>query len=120
MANKKTQKDFYNEIIEVLNEVGRNDLVEFCEDRIEKLSRKSGSKKPTKTQVENETIKVTILEVLGEMGSASATMVATDPRVNVSNQKVTALLRQLKEDGKVTRTEDKGKVTFSVVEVTEE
>ena len=119
MANKKTQKDFYNEIIEVLNEVGRDDLVAFCEDRIEKLSRKSasGSKKPTKTQVENEGIKDTIVNVLTELDTpTTATAIATDPRVNVSNQKVTALLKQLVTDGRVIRTEDKGKAYFSVSE----
>ena len=114
MANKKTQKDFFNEIIEVLNEVGRDDLVAFCNDRIEKLSRKSGSKKPTKTQVENEGIKDTIVEVLGEIAPATATMIATDPRVNVSNQKVSALLRQLIESGEVVKATDKGKSLFSL------
>lgn len=117
MANKKTQKDFYNEIIEVLNDAGRDDLVEFCEDRIDKLSKKSSSKKPTKVQVENEGIKDTILEVLAELDvPTSATALATDPRINVSNQKVSALLRQLKEDGKVVRIEEKGKALFSVAE----
>ena len=121
MANKKTQKDFYNEIIEVLNEVGRDDLVEFCNDRIDKLSRKSSSKKPTKTQVENENIKDIILEVLAEIAPATATMIATDPRVGVSNQKVTALLTQLIKDDKVVKTIEKGKSYFSVAdEVTEE
>lgn len=114
MANKKTQKDFFNEIIEVLNEVGRDDLVAFCNDRIDKLSRKSSSKKPTKAQVENEGIKATILEVLGEIAPATATMIATDPRVNVSNQKVSALLRQLIESGEVIKTTDKGKSLFSL------
>lgn len=118
MANKKTQKDFFNEIIEVLNEVGRTDLVEFCEDRIDKLSRKSSAKKPTKVQIENENIKDVILEVLAEMGGVSATMIATDPRVNVSNQKVTALLKQLVADDKVIRTEEKGKATFALTEET--
>lgn len=120
MANKKTQKDFYNEIIEVLNEVGRDDLVDFCKDRIDKLSRKSSSTKPTKTQVENENIKDTILEVLADLGAVSATQIATDPRIGVSNQKVTSLLTQLVKADKVVRTEDKGKVYFSVAEVTEE
>ena len=115
MANKKTQKDFFNEIIEVLNEAGRDDLVEFCNDRIDKLTRKSTSKKPTKVQVENDSIKDTIVEILEELDSpATATMIATDPRVNVSNQKVSALLKQLKEDGRIVRTEDKGKAYFSV------
>jgi hypothetical protein len=114
MANKKTQKDFFNEIIEVLNEVGRDDLVAFCNDRIDKLSRKSSSKKPTKAQVENEGIKATILEVLGEVAPATATMIATDPRVNVSNQKVTALLTQLIKADEVVKTVDKGKSYFSL------
>ena len=114
MANKKTLKDFYNDIIALATENGRDDLVTFCEDRIEKLGRKSTSKKPTKTQVENEGIKDTIIEVLGEVAPATATMIATDPRVNISNQKVTALLKQLVTDGKVVRTEEKGKALFSV------
>ena len=117
MANKKTLKDFYNDIIALAQENGRNDLVAFCEDRIEKLSRKSGSKKPTKTQVENEGIKDTIVEVLGEIAPATATMIATDPRVNVSNQKVSALLRQLIESGEVVKATDKGKSLFSLATV---
>lgn len=115
MANKKTLKDFYNEIIEVVKNAGRDDLAEFCEDRIEKLNRKSGSSdKPTKTQIENEGVKDTILEVLEELGSASATKIATDPRLGVSGQKVTSLLSQLIKAGKVVRTEEKGKVSFSL------
>ena len=119
MANKMTQKDYFNEIIALAKENGRDDLVAFAEDRIEKLSRKSASKKPTKAQVENEGIKDVILEVLAEVGVATATAIATDPRVGVSNQKVTALLRQLKEDGKVVRSEDKGKAYFSLPEDSE-
>ncbi len=119
MANKMTQKDYFNEIIALAQENGRDDLVKFCEDRIEKLSRKSTSKKPTKTQVENEGIKDTILEVLGEVAPATATMIATDPRVNVSNQKVSALLRQLIESGEVVKATDKGKSLFSLATVEE-
>lgn len=119
MANKMTQKDYFNEIIALAQENGRDDLVAFCEDRIEKLSRKSGSKKPTKTQVENEGIKDTIVEVLGEIAPATATMIATDPRVNVSNQKVSALLRQLIENGDVVKATDKGKSLFSLATVEE-
>jgi len=114
MANKMTQKQYFEAFIEVFKEIGRDDLVAFCEDRIEKLGRKSTSKKPTKTQVENEGIKDTILEVLGEVSPATATMIATDPRVNVSNQKVSSLLTQLRKEGLVKRTEEKGKAYFSL------
>ena len=119
MANKKTLKDYYNDIIALATENGRDDLVSFCKDRIEKLGRKSTSKKPTKTQVENEGIKDVILEVLGEVAPATATMIATDPRVNVSNQKVSALLRQLIESGEVVKATDKGKSLFSLATVEE-
>lgn len=115
MANKMTQKDYFNAIIEVLKENGRDDLVTFCEDRIDKLSRKTSSKKPTKTQVENEGVKDVILTVLGENDTPiSATAIATDPRVNASNQKVSSLLTQLRKDGLVKRTEEKGRAYFSL------
>jgi hypothetical protein len=115
MANKKTQKDFFNEIIEVLNEVGRDDLVEFCEDRIEKLSRKSSNKKPTKTQIENEGIKDTVLEVLADLDNAVTTSaLATDPRISVSTQKLSPILKALVAEGRVIREEEKGRAMFSL------
>jgi hypothetical protein len=121
MANKMTQKDWYAEIVKALKgeytPVTVDNMIEFINDRVEKLSKKSSSKKPTKTQVENEGVKDTILEVLAELDvPTSATALATDPRINVSNQKVSALLRQLIEVGKVVRIEKKGKALFSVAE----
>jgi hypothetical protein len=48
-------------------------------------------------------------------------MIATDPRVSATNQKVAALLKQLRESGKVNRIEEKGKAIFTLVdEVTED
>ena len=117
MANKKTQKDYFNEIITLAQENGQTDIVAFCEDRIAKLARKGGEKKPTAKQVENEGIKDVIVTVLAELDNpVSATAIATDARVNVSNQRVSALLKQLVADGKVVRTEEKGKAFFSVAE----
>lgn len=116
MANKKTQKDFFNEIIEVLNEIGRDDLVEFCEDRIDKLSKKSSSKKPTKTQVENEEIAAIVVTVLEELGTpTTASGIALDPRVPTTNtQKLVPILKKLVAEGKVVRTEEKGRAYFSI------
>lgn len=123
MANKMTQKDYFNEIIAVVSEVGRDDLVKFCEDRIDKLNRKSTNKKPTKVQVANETLKATLVEVLTDLDTPSTvSAILTDPRIEVgtSNQKVSALLKQLREEGAVVRTEDKGKALYSVVDVATE
>ena len=40
MANKMTLKDYFMELIALAQENGRDDLVAFCEDRIEKLAKK--------------------------------------------------------------------------------
>ena len=115
--NKKTMKDYYNEIIALAKENGRDDLVAFCEDRIEKLTRKATSKKPTKKQVENEDIKTTLVTILGELDNPSTVSeIMTDPRIEVgiSNQKVSALLKQLKDDAIVVRTEEKGKAYYAL------
>ena len=120
MANKLTQKDYFNMIIEVAENAGRDDLVKFCVDRIDKLNRKSTNKKPTKAQVANETLKATLLEVLADFDTPSTvSAILTDPRIEVgtSNQKVSALLKQLREEGAVIRTEEKGKALYSVAEV---
>lgn len=116
MANTKlTQKDYYNMIIEVLKEAERDDLVDFCKDRIDKLARKSSSKKPTKTQIENESIKETVLEVLADLDNAvSTSALATEPRISVSTQKLAPILKALVAEGKVVRTEEKGKALFAL------
>lgn len=119
MEKKITQREYFDEIIKVLNgeepAIPNDKLVEFCKDRQDKLSRKSSSKKPTKVQVENESIKETILDILTELDTpTSATALATDSRLNVSNQKITSLLTQLKNEGKVIRVEEKGKALFSL------
>ena len=44
MSNKKTQKDFYKDIIAMAKEMGRDDIVDFAEGRIEMLEKKAGSK----------------------------------------------------------------------------
>lgn len=119
MANKKTQRDFFNEIMAVVSEAGRTDLADFVKGRIEALDKKSTNRKPTKTQKENVGLKSDILEVLREGGKkmtvteilASGAFDAT-----VSSQKVSALLKQMIElDRTVTKTVDKKVSYFSAV-----
>ena len=116
MTNKMTQRDFYNEIIALAKDNDRNDIVEFAEGRIAVLDRKAENKKPTKTQEENEGIKTEILNVLTNEG-ATVTEIQSKSIVlgDLSNQRVSALLRQLIADGKVVKTVDKKKSYFSLV-----
>ena len=118
MTNKMTQRDFYNEIIALAKDNDRNDIVEFAEGRIAVLDKKSANKKPTKTQEENEVLKDTIVEVLAQFengATVSEVLVADDAFKGLSNQKVSALLKQLVDEKRVVKSTDKKKSIFSVV-----
>lgn len=118
MANKMTQKDFYNEIIALAKANAREDIVEFCEGRIEVLAKKSANKKPTKTQAENEAFKDAIRSALDTVDKGvTVTELQTLNKAlgSISNQRVSALLRQMIEAGEVTKTIDKKKSYFSLV-----
>ena len=117
MANKMTQKDYFNEIIALARANDRMDIVTFAEGRIEALNKKSGSKKPTKTQEENVSLKEEIVSVLTSEG-ATVTEIQTKSEIlgTLSNQRVSALLKQLVEAGRVVKTIEKKKSYFSLAE----
>lgn len=117
MANKMTQRDWFNEIIAMATDAGRDDIVEFCEGRIEVLDKKkSGSSKPTATQIANEGLKATVLNVLTDEGATvSDIMKKDDELVSLSNQKVSAILKLLIKDGKATKVVEGKKSLFKLV-----
>ena len=117
MEKKITKVDRFNQLM-ALDEVKANaDLMAFCEHEIDLLQKKSSSKKPTKAQEENEVLKGKIVEVLGtfENGATVSEILATGGDfTGMSNQKISALVRQLVLDGTVVKTTDKKKSIFSV------
>lgn len=119
-TKKITKRDNFNEIIKVATELGRTDLVEFATKEIALLDKKASSKVPTKTQVANEGLKVDIVNTLVALGKPSTIKEIQENcdtlsvANGVSNQKVSALLTQLKNEGKIVRTENKGKAYFTV------
>lgn len=120
MEKKMTLKEKYARVIEVLSTVDVEDkdmLIEFLEDRVTKLSRnRSGDRRLTRTQVENEKIKAVIVERLKELGEPSRipAIVADDRLKGFSSQKISALLTQLKNDGIVVKVKEKQNVLFSL------
>ena len=102
------------------------ELVAFIDHEIELLNKKnSRSGKPTKTQVENETIKAQIISVLERVGKPMTVtqLLAESEFTGLSNQKVSALLTQLRKSGEVVRTIEKKVAFYSLpdeVEDTEE
>jgi Fic family protein len=117
MEKKITKVDRFNQLM-ALDEVKANaDLMAFCEHEIELLQKKSSSKKPTKAQEENEVLKNKIVEVLGsfENGATASEVLGADTTfAGMSNQKISALLKQLVDSGVVVKSTDKKKSIFSV------
>lgn len=90
---------------------------DFLTHELDLLAKKSASKKPTKKNEENEVLKTKIVEVLGtfENGATVSEILATGGDfTGMSNQKISALVRQLVLDGTVVKTTDKKKSIFSV------
>ena len=114
MANKKTQREFFNDAIEVAKTAGREDLVEFFEGRIEALDKKTASRKPSKTQIENEGLKSRILAELSNEGQTVTEVLAKLNDAGLSNQKISAIMRQLVEAGEVVKTMDKKRALFTL------
>ena len=115
MTNKMTQRDYFNEIIALAEVNEREDIVEFAKGRIAVLDKKSANKKPTKTQEENEVLKGVILDTLTVDGvTVSELQAKSEALADLSNQKVSALLRQMVADGAVVKTVDKKKSYFAL------
>ena len=108
------------EMFEMIKGVCANDtrIVEFCEHEIELLNRKSSKSTQTKTKIENENIKVAIVNALTEIAkpvTITEMQELNTEMANYSNQKLSALLKQLVEnDKKVVKTVDKKKSYFTV------
>lgn len=110
---KLTKKDYFNELKGLVSD--RQDLVDFIDHEIELLSKKSSRTTPTKTQVENEKIKEKIVATLVELGKyATITDIqnANTELADLSNQKISALLKQLYDNKVIEKVIDKKKAYF--------
>ena len=84
-----------------------------------KNSSKSGETKPTKTQQENEVLKGYIMEVLtlNKTPMTIAQIQAEDIELkDLTNQKMSALLKQLVDTDQVVKTKDKKATLFGLAE----
>ena len=114
---KMTKREKF-EMLSKLSEVQSNEILrDFIAHEMELLEKKnSAPKKPTAAQVANEAIKTAIVDGMEVNRLYSVTEIIKEiPEcADLTNQRVSALLRQLKEDGKVVRTEEKRKAYFSL------
>ena len=119
-TKKMTKRDYFSKLIEIVegaNVDNSTEIVNFLNNEIKLLNKKSNVK--TKTQKENEVLIEVVFNALAEVGkpvTVSELMEANEEVGAMNNQKVTALLKKLKEDERVVRVEDKKKAYFSIAE----
>lgn len=122
MANKMTHRDYFNAILSKYPLTDKEK--DFVKGRIEALDKKVNSVKSKVSEKDKARLDL-MNELLGSMGYGEkytiTEMIKSFPCVKeLTNQKVSALIRSLIADGKVIRTESKGKAYFEVANPTDE
>jgi outer membrane receptor for ferrienterochelin and colicin len=115
--NKKTIKEMLTQILNNHRDVLTDEEVKFLEGRIKQAEKKSsGGKKATATQIANEGIKAEILNSMEVDVKYTVTDMIKqfDCCADLTNQKVSALVTQLKDAGKINKTMEGRKSYFSL------
>lgn len=121
MTKKMTKREMFEQI--KANYALTEEEVKFIDHELELLAKKnSAEKKPTATQTANVGIKKAIADgmEMGKKYTITDLMKSIPAIADLSNQRVSALVRQMIEDGIVVRTEEKRKAYFSLVETSTE
>jgi len=111
-----TKKEYFatvRTIVEASDVEGKADLLNFIDHEVELLNRKSAKSGQTKTQKENVAVKESIAAAMAELDKP-VTVTEIMAVVGLSNQKISALLRQMISEGTVVKTTDKKKSYFSL------
>lgn len=128
---KMTKKEMFAQVIAMAQgkevAVSTEEIVAFVKHEIELLEKKSGKTGKTKTQKENEVLVEQVFDALAEVGKAVTVtefQAESEFAATFSNQKLSALLKKLKDAGRIEKSVEGKKSYFSVptaeVEDTEE
>ena len=117
---KMTKAQKFALIAEIAEVKNNPILAEFIAHEVELLSKKnSAEKKPTAQQEANAAIKANIIATMeadrNRMWTVSELLKAVPGCADLTNQRMSALVRQMVDAGTVKRTEDKRKAFFSLV-----
>ena len=99
-----TKKEMFLAIREVVS--ADAEMVAFIDKEIDLLNRKSASRKPTKTQTENEVYKADILVTLSTADaplSIKDIQAGTASLEELSNQRISHLMKALVDSGQVAK-----------------
>ena len=117
MEKKLTKKQMFEKVLVLVE--GNQDLVDFVNHEIELLDRKASRSTETKIQKENVAIKTAIVNALANIGkpvTISELQDSDETMASYSNQKLSALLKQLVEENQVNKVTEKKKSYFSIAE----
>ena len=117
MENKMTKLQIVTMML-ANAEISANEVFKaYLENEKALLEKKASNRKATKTQTENVGIKATILTVLEDFNkpmTITDIQSANEDLKALSNQKISALVKQLKDNGLVVKSVEKGKSLFSL------
>lgn len=116
-VRKPTKREMFTELLNLpgLTEEQKN----FINHEIDLLTKKnSGEKKPTATQVANEALKVAIADGIepGRQYTVTEIIKEVPACAGLTNQKVSPLVNQMVEDGRLVKTVDKRRSFFALAE----
>lgn len=125
--NKITKKTMFAKILSFIevSEIDNKELyTDFLKHEIELLNKKSASRKPTAQQEDNKVLTDILLDILqhnadkwftiAEIQDKSLSLQTYNDKP-VTNQRISALLKKLIENGEVERKEEKRKAYFKAV-----
>jgi DNA-binding transcriptional regulator GbsR (MarR family) len=117
MSNTKklTKRDYFNALLDIEEVKNASGLVDFINHELELLEKKnSAEKKPTAQQTANKGIQEQILEGMesGKLYTITDLIKTIPVCADLSNQRVSAIVRGMKDNGIVVRVEDKRKAYF--------
>ena len=115
MEKKMTKKDYFKALL-ALEAVAENaDMVKFIEHEIELLEKKADNKNPTKEQEANKVLMDKIVSVMTSEGATASDIAKkSDELKDLSNQKVSSMLRKLVEEGRVVKYAEGKKSLFKL------
>lgn len=114
-----TKKEYFAVLKGIVSASGHAEtegINDFIDHEVELLNRKRTSGKQTATQKQNVGVMETIHDVLAESDAPmTVTAMLKDERLSgYTNQKISALLRKMVENGEVTKTIEKKVSYFSI------
>lgn len=116
-TKKLTKRDRFEALLKMSEVQANPDMVAFIEHEIELLAKKNaGDKKPTAKQMENDAVKQVILDEMtanpDKLYTVTELIKNVDGLGDLTNQHVSALLRQMIEANGVEKIVDKRKSYF--------